>query len=218
MRRNAAEIGWWLLLPCVLVIGGWITHRNAHAFTLTTDKGYLTSVGILGRETWFRFGFFLHVFGAVPVVLIGWAQFSDTLLRRYKAWHRGLGKAYVALILFAAAPGGFLIGLGAAGGVPGQVCFVTMSVLWAFFTGRAWYRIHKQHDVRGHQADMRRSYALTFAAITLRIWMFLIGGLMGWHTSSAYVLEAWLCWVPNLVFVELFLNRRTTKTPRAIAD
>ena len=83
-----------------------------------------------------------------------------------------------------------------------------MSLLWAFYTGRAWYRIHKRRDIAGHQADMRRSYALTFAAITLRIWMYLIGGLLAWRTPAAYALCAWLCWVPNLVFVEVFLNRK----------
>jgi uncharacterized membrane protein len=205
---RAAVVGWWLLLPCIILVGGWISLRNAHAFTFATDRGYLNAVGGIGRETWFRFGFFLHVFGAVPVVLIGWTQFSSTLLRDYRAWHRGLGKAYVLLVLLAAAPGGFLIGLGAAGGLAGKSCFVVMSLLWAWFTGRAWWRIHKRGDIAGHRADMRRSYALTFAAITLRIWMYLIGGLLEWHTPAAYALCAWLCWVPNLLLVELWLNRR----------
>lgn len=205
---KAARIGWWALLPCILLVGGWISLRNAHAFRFATDEGYLTTVGSIGRDAWFRFGFFLHVFGAVPVVFIGWLQFSDGLLRDYRAWHRGLGKVYVGLVLLAAAPGGFLIGLGAAGGLAGKACFVVMSLLWAFYTGRAWYRIHKRRDIAGHQADMRRSYALTFAAITLRIWMYLIGGLLAWRTPAAYALCAWLCWVPNLLFVEVFLNRK----------
>ena len=146
---KAARIGWWALLPCILLVGGWISLRNAHAFRFATDEGYLTTVGSIGRDAWFRFGFFLHVFGAVPVVFIGWLQFSDGLLRDYRAWHRGLGKVYVGLVLLAAAPGGFLIGLGAAGGLAGKACFVVMSLLWAFYTGRAWYRIHKRRDCGG---------------------------------------------------------------------
>ena len=200
---RAAHLFWWLLLPVLALVGIWITVRNAHAFTFTTDRGYLTSVADIGKTTWFRVGFFLHVWGAIPVVFIGWPQFSKALQRHSLRLHRLLGKAYVFLILFAAAPGGLIIALGAAGGWPGRLCFVLMSTLWAFFTLRAWLRI-RHRDLQGHKADMRRSYALTCAAITLRIWMALIGGYLQWRSPEAYALCAYLCWVPNLLLVEIY--------------
>jgi hypothetical protein len=43
-----------------------------------------------------------------------------------------------------------------------------------------------------------RSFSLTFAAVTLRIYLSL-SGLMGWQFASAYAVIAWLCWVPNLL-------------------
>ena len=59
-----------------------------------------------------------------------------------------------------------------------------------------------------HQRWMVRSYALTFAAVTLRLEMpffFILGG-MDYAEVSNYV--AWLCWVPNLIIAELYLRRR----------
>ena len=55
---------------------------------------------------------------------------------------------------------------------------------------------------------MIRSYALTFAAVTLRLEMpffFILGG-MDYAEVANYV--AWLGWVPNLIIAELYLHRR----------
>jgi hypothetical protein len=49
-----------------------------------------------------------------------------------------------------------------------------------------------------------RSYALTLAAVTLRIYLPLSHALeIGFE--DAYRLVSWLCWVPNLVIVEVWL-------------
>jgi hypothetical protein len=60
-----------------------------------------------------------------------------------------------------------------------------------------------------HRAWMLRSYALTFAAVTLRIWLPL-SQIAGIPFQEAYAAIAWLCWVPNLVVVEWFILRRRT--------
>ena len=59
----------------------------------------------------------------------------------------------------------------------------------------------------GHRCWMIRSYALTFAAVTLRLELplFFIFGGMEYPVASSYV--AWLCWVPNLFIAELYLRR-----------
>jgi hypothetical protein len=52
---------------------------------------------------------------------------------------------------------------------------------------------------------MIRSYALTFAAVTLRIWLPL-GQVLHFDFVEAYRVIAWLCWVPNLLAAEWILN------------
>ena len=54
---------------------------------------------------------------------------------------------------------------------------------------------------------MMRNYALTFAAVTLRMELGLIGAL-GYEFEVAYPVVAWLAWVPNLVLVEWWLLAR----------
>ena len=58
---------------------------------------------------------------------------------------------------------------------------------------------------------MLRSYALTFAALTLRMWLpVLIAGL-GMSFESAYQIVSWLAWVPNLVVMEGYIRMRRSR-------
>ena len=52
---------------------------------------------------------------------------------------------------------------------------------------------------------MLRSFALTFAAVTLRIWLPLLERAVGLDFDIAYPAAAWLAWVPSLLLVEWFL-------------
>ena len=56
---------------------------------------------------------------------------------------------------------------------------------------------------------MLRAFALTYAAVTLRLWLIALIPLLG-DFSSAYAVVPFLCWVPNLVVVELLLRRSRT--------
>ena len=46
-----------------------------------------------------------------------------------------------------------------------------------------------------------RNFALTFAAVTLRVYL-PTSMALGVPFESAYPLIAWLCWVPNLLVAE----------------
>jgi hypothetical protein len=60
---------------------------------------------------------------------------------------------------------------------------------------------------------MLRSYALTAAAITLRIYLPLLF-VFHWPFAIGYPAIAWLCWIPNMIAVELYL--RVVPTPSGI--
>lgn len=57
---------------------------------------------------------------------------------------------------------------------------------------------------------MIRSYALTLAAVTLRIYLPL-SQLAGVPFGDAYQVISWLCWVPNLVVAEWVVLRRRNR-------
>jgi hypothetical protein len=52
---------------------------------------------------------------------------------------------------------------------------------------------------------MIRSFALTAAAITLRIYLPLVF-VFHWPFSIAYPAIAWLCWIPNALAAEMYLR------------
>ena len=61
---------------------------------------------------------------------------------------------------------------------------------------------------------MVRNFALTFAAVTLRLYLpaSMVAGLA---FERAYPVIAWLCWVPNLIVAELLWNRARPTSPAA---
>ena len=63
-----------------------------------------------------------------------------------------------------------------------------------------------QHRYAEHGRWMIRSYALTFAAVTLRVYIGLQFAFGLDHVSS-YRVICWICWIPNAVFTEAWLWR-----------
>jgi hypothetical protein len=61
---------------------------------------------------------------------------------------------------------------------------------------------------------MIRSYALTAAAITLRIYPPLVF-VSHWPLAIGYPAIEWLCWIPNVIAVELYLH--LVPTPSGIS-
>jgi hypothetical protein len=66
---------------------------------------------------------------------------------------------------------------------------------------------------------MTRNYALTFAGVTLRLWLPIFGGF-GIEFLTGYLIVSWLCWIPNLFVAQwIIIKRRRESQPRArIAD
>jgi hypothetical protein len=58
-----------------------------------------------------------------------------------------------------------------------------------------------------HRRWMIRSWALTLAAVTLRLYMLALPGMSS--PLDAYRAISFLCWVPNLIAAELYLRRRS---------
>ena len=66
--------------------------------------------------------------------------------------------------------------------------------------------------MKDHRNWMIRNYSLTFAAVTLRIWLPLFIVLFGIeHFELSYAIIAWLAWVPNLIVAELFIRKGLIK-------
>jgi uncharacterized membrane protein len=149
--------------------------------------------------------FYIHVgFGALAL-LIGGFQFIGKLRDKFTSLHRNVGKAYV-ISVFASAASGLGIAVFAEGGIVGKSGFAALAVLWLYSNYRAYSAI-RRFDIAEHRVWMTRNYALTFAAVTLRLWLPLFIEGFGMAFNTAYPIIAWLCWTPNVLVAEYLVRR-----------
>ncbi|MFY0631764.1 MAG: DUF2306 domain-containing protein [Flavobacteriaceae bacterium] len=149
--------------------------------------------------------FYLHItFGGIAL-LIGWLQFSKKLRRKYLNVHRWIGKIYVASVLISGIPG-FYIALHATGGLSPKLGFSIGAIVWVTLTYLGYSTVRKG-KIEAHKKFMMYSYAGTFGAVTLRLWLPLLILIFGGFTL-AYQIVAWLSWIPNMIVVYLILNKK----------
>lgn len=146
----------------------------------------------------------IHATTAAVALLIGPFQFSARLRNRRRRLHRYMGRVYVAACLIGGVSGAAL----AWGGVNGDLAragFGLLAALWLTTTIMAWVSA-RAADFAQHRIWMIRSFALTFAAVTLRLYL-PMSMVAGFSFEAAYPFIAWACWAPNLVIAEWWLRR-----------
>jgi hypothetical protein len=149
--------------------------------------------------------FYIHItFGGIAL-LIGWTQFSKNLRNRYLNAHRTVGKIYVGSVMLSSIAG-FYIALFASGGITSTLGFGSLAAIW-FFTVLMAYTSILKRDIKQHENWMIRNYALTFAAVTLRIYLPL-SQMMHIDFITAYRVISWICWVPNLIIAGIIISKR----------
>lgn len=159
-----------------------------------------------------RVAVYAHVFAACWALALGPFQFARGLRARRPALHRALGRLYLGLGVLVGGVSGLVLAFGAFGGLPARLGFGALAVAWLFTGARSLAAI-RAGDTATHRRWMVRNYALSCAAVTLRLYVpaSVIAGL---PFAAAYAAIAWLCWVPNLAVAEALL-RRAPRTARA---
>jgi hypothetical protein len=155
---------------------------------------------------WYLPFYYSHVLLGGLILLIGLFQIYPDSHKRFRKTHRIAGYIYVMGILFLSAPGGLVMSLFIGRGPLVLTSFLLQSVLWFYFTAVAFNNI-RQGNIREHQFYMWRSYALTFAAITLRVYIFIVSWSVDLAQPSSYAILAWLSWVPNLLMAEWLIRK-----------
>lgn len=206
MRRYARPVTLSIVLAFFSIL---MVRITLPYLSLNTDIGFLRiKQWVIHNDVW-RFAFFTHVFTSVFVVLAGFTQFYNPFQKKFNAIHRQFGKSYVIIVVLITGPAGLIMSLYANGGWTSQLGFFILSVLWIYFTARAYLAIRKR-DFSSHGKFMIRSYALTLSALTLRAWKYLIVMLVQPHPMDAYQVVAWLGWIPNLLIAEWLIRKDLT--------
>jgi len=152
-----------------------------------------------------RFWFVLHVSAGPIALMLAPFQMSAKFRSRNLARHRMLGRIYGLLILVSGVSA-LVIAFNAMGGLPTRTAFALLAVFWLGTTARAI--VHARAGrIPLHREWMIRSVALTFAGVTLRLWL-AAGAVAGLPFDTVvYPSSAWLCWVPNLLVAEWIIRR-----------
>jgi len=133
-------------------------------------------------------------------------------IRRRRAVHRWIGRVYATAVVIAGSAG-LALAVGTTAGPIAATGFGLLAVIWLYTTGQGWLAARGRRFDE-HRRWMIRSFSLTFAAVTLRLYM-PAAGIAGLDMGQAYVAIAWLAWVPNLAIAELYLRRETLRQQMA---
>ncbi|MED3966036.1 DUF2306 domain-containing protein [Niallia taxi] len=202
MKRFA----WIIVTILALSISGYAVVQY---FILGANKsGFIlakVSFGDVLNQLWYII-LYIHAFTSLITLAIGPFLLSSKIRIKNKERHKRIGKVYYLCLLFGGFTGLYLA-FEATGGIISTLGFGFLSIFWLVTAGIALVKI-KKGQVHHHRRWMIRNYSLTFAAVTLRFWLLifvLIAGIDNYETS--YIIISWLCWIPNILIAEFYVNK-----------
>jgi uncharacterized membrane protein len=164
-------------------------------------------------------GIYGHIAGAAVALLLGPFQFSTRLRSARPNVHRWMGRIYLGFGVSCGALFGLYMSQFAYGGTVARAGFAALALCWLYSGARAYLAI-RRGAIQKHRKWMVRNFALTFAAVTLRIYLPL-SNVVGIDFDVAYPVIAWIAWVPNLLVAEWVFNTakgNAQRRTRAVAS
>jgi len=193
----------WYFLLFFLTFGVGIVSMRFLDFEV---KEILLGKGDLVESKIYLFFFYLHIIPGIVALMTGPFQFVPYLRKHFLKAHRNIGKTYV-LACMTAGIAGFVIAYFAMGGWIATIGFMSMAATWLYCTSKAWTSIRKK-DIPRHQAWMIRSFSVTLAAVTLRLWIPIFLNGFGMEFIPSYVIISWLSWVPNIFVANWIIKKQ----------
>jgi hypothetical protein len=197
----------WILFLCAGIFYQY--GISGHSFFLQLKQSAI-------KTGYYMPAFYCHVIGSTLILLAGFFQFWKKVYNN-RPLHKALGKIYVFGALLFAAPGAYVMTFFINRGPFVFASFMIQNTLWIVFTFYAW-KLIMQGRIDEHIQYMRRSYSLAFAAVTLRlyIWLFTVLG-NGVDFKYNYIIIAFASWVPNLIVAEIinYKNKDLTDLNRS---
>ena len=158
------------------------------------------------REQWeIRAAFLIHITAGMVALLSGPFQFSARLRRRSLRFHRYLGRTYLIAVLFGGLASIRMM-IHSLGGWSWQFAMSGLVLAWLTISAMAYYTI-RLRLIDLHKEWMVRSYVVTFAFVTYRIFFeirpFLHVDHALWAASTA-----WASWSVPLLITEVILQMK----------
>lgn len=201
--RRAVGIWWLALTALAIAVFAVLPYVTASLSELAADEKEL-ALNYVHRPSWLQAFFYAHIIGGGIALLLSPVQLSARIRARVPRLHRMSGRIVLTAIMAGGVAGLVLAPYNLAGPM-GTAGFGLLAVLWVTFAARGFLAI-RRGDVTVHRQWMLRTFALTYAAVTLRLWLGVLVPVVG-DFRSAYVLVPFLAWVPNLLVAEWVLRR-----------
>ncbi|MDC7997713.1 DUF2306 domain-containing protein [Gilvibacter sediminis] len=203
MTTQSRSLRFGLVIMALLAIS-----TGLYPFIFAFAKGaqglFTTKPEALLQTSWYVPMFMVHVLLGAVAIIAGSTQFFESWQRSYLKLHRTLGKIYV-LTVIPSGLAGFVAGFYATGAWYSKAGFICLAIGWIFTTVVAYTSIRKK-EINKHKRWMMRSYAFCFAFVTFRIYLGL-GAALGIPFDEYYSYLSFLCWVPNIIFIEWRIKR-----------
>ncbi|WP_400994720.1 DUF2306 domain-containing protein [Agromyces sp. GXQ0307] len=216
-----ARLGWvWILLSSLGIAAFAVVPYLTSSLPALAESG---AGGLAdhyaGQPPFVLVAFYVHIVAGGVALVASPFQFWRGLRDRAPRVHRWTGRVALAAIGVAGLAGLALAPFSAAGLV-GTFGFAALAALWVL-SGWRGYRAIRRGDVPSHRAWMMRTFALTYAAVTLRLWLpllmfaqvpFALAATGTFDADAAFVnayaAVPFLCWLPNLLVAEWLIRRR----------
>lgn len=154
----------------------------------------------------------VHALPAGLTLVIGPLQFIPRLRTRYPRFHRVAGRVYLISVVAASIAAVYATTVSPSG-LPLQVAFYLLTAAWLYTAAQA-YRTIRRGEVQLHRIWMIRNYALTFGAVTLRLYLLAGLGLMKvlpeLSFRDVYTTSGWAAIFGNVLVAEYFVIHRIT--------
>ncbi|MEM8486684.1 MAG: DUF2306 domain-containing protein [Bacteroidota bacterium] len=206
--RYRLQPAWWVMTVLAIAVAGY-----AFVFPFIDkmgDSGMREKFASMPLAAWG------HMIWGGLALLIGPFQLNKSLRRNSIGRHRLLGRVYLICVLLSGIAA-LVLAFSANGGLAASLGFAGLGIGW-LVTGALAFTTIRKGDVAAHRRWMIRNYALTLAAVTLRIYL-PVAMVSGLPFVPAYIAISWLCWVPNVLVAEWYFIRRPDKRSvrRAVA-
>ena len=156
---------------------------------------------------------FPHVLGGLVALVIGPFQFWAHIRNGYPKIHRISGRIYLISVLVGALFGMAMAVTSSRGLTFGSGLFA-LAVAWLLTSAMAFISIRKRNFVQ-HKQWMVRSYVVTFAFVTSRVIINLLGYYGIGQQIDRLSLVSWAGWALPLLVTELVLQSKQVFTAGA---
>ncbi len=202
MQSTANKFGFWLLASLSVAVA-------LFSFRFVTVPWGIIPAADAAIQDAFRYipvAMTIHALFGATALLTGPFQFAASLRQSHPRPHRWMGRVYAAaciisgLSALASAPY-------ASGGPVAGAGFAFLAVSWIAATGGAWNAALNRNFAL-HRQLMLYSFAMTFAAVTLRLQIPFGIAVLGFTDYAR--LSPWLAytaWLPNVAAVWLLTRR-----------